>query len=282
MNATRTKLIDSKALKLAAALMLTAAAGAWSHQGISTLGNGVVVSASAWPSLVIVSSAAPVGKCSGALIGPNVVVTAAHCVGQGGNITVNHVPANCDLPPHSDLCPQSLDLALCLLAGSIANISRFERPALNQSLARVGQQVTLSGFGDPNLASLQVGKANILSPDTATGCLEVGGMASGCPGDSGGAVFANDRGGDVLIGVISRGGEIPGKRARALKGGANAKNVAALNSPAAGGPPCQSGQRTGVVDLTSPPAAKFIDAFRRAHSSAKICGRDTFPPGACF
>ena len=71
MNATRTKLIDSKALKVAAALMLTAAAGAWSHQGISTLGNGVVVSASAWPSLVIVSSAAPVGKCSGARLLPS-------------------------------------------------------------------------------------------------------------------------------------------------------------------------------------------------------------------
>src|SRR3954471_3876698 len=127
MNAARTRLIDSKSLKLAFALMLTAAAGVWSRQGISSLNNGVVVPAAAWPSLVIVSSAASVGKCSGALIGPNVVATAAHCVGQGGNITVNHVAAHCDLPSQSTLCPQGLDLALCLLTGSIANVSRFER-----------------------------------------------------------------------------------------------------------------------------------------------------------
>ena len=83
-------------------------------------------------------------------------------------------------------------------------------------------------------------------------------MASGCPGDSGGAVFANDRGGDVLIGVISRGGEIPGKRARALKGGANAKNVAALNSPAAG----WSAMPVGATDRSRGP---YISAGCQVH-----------------
>jgi hypothetical protein len=282
MNATRPKVIDSKALKMAVVLMLTVATGAWGRQELSSLGNGVIVVASTWPSLVIVSPVSTLGKCSGALIGPNVVVTAAHCVGQGDNITVNHVTAHCDLPPNSGVCPQGLDLALCMLTGSIANVSRFERPSLDQSLARVGQPVTLSGFGDPHLANLQIGKATVMAPDTATGCLVVGGMANGCPGDSGGAVFANDRGRDVLIGVISRGGAIPGNRARTFKGGANAKSVAALNSPTAVGQQCPSGQPTGIVDLTSPPAANFIDAFRRAHSAARICGRDTLPPGTCF
>jgi hypothetical protein len=272
-------MINYKLVKLVAVLLLSGVTNAWSRQELNRLDNGQTVPAANWPSLVIVSSPPLADKCSGALIGPNVILTAAHCVGNKGRVAVNGVSAQCEIPSGPRRCPKGLDLALCLSDQPFAGIPRFERPAINLKWSAMGTEVTLSGFGFPLVGDLRIGKARVRTPAASTGCLEVGGIANGCRGDSGGAVFVNDRGRDVLAGVISIGGVIHGRAPAATRRGANSRSVALLNAPPS--PGCAGGN-TGIIDLASPAASKFIRDWRRRHATARICGLDPFPRGACF
>lgn len=199
--------------------------------GSVALSNGVVVRSSDWPALVVATFGSGAGRssCSGVLIGPNTLLTAAHCVENGlGVPRSSHLRSfGRDIPMKCELHPDYLareprlrsprgaeDYALCWIdyggnvPNSIENMSvevvETSRPVTQ------GSQVLLTGYGctDAKIRNgelVKVDSANILRigdaritraplrtvDDGAYVVIESYGADTPalCPGDSGGPMF---------------------------------------------------------------------------------------------
>ena len=154
-----------------------------------------------------------IGNCTGTLVAPNVLFTAAHCVTTGKRITFNHrgtgnnYAATCTRHPSVNTRNWYNDYALCKLdnavpAGSV--LVSFKAVAPD-----VGQKLLLNGLGAPNVRTHYWGQApvrRISGQDIVTcGPANLGG------GDSGGSLleWTEDRtgaSGFYVVGVNSRGG----------------------------------------------------------------------------
>lgn len=168
--------------------------------------------------------------CSGALIGPRLVLSAAHCVGPGGTYKLvtygaNREPNLIDVSrvaahPQFDIKGivahrATADVALLELAASLAGkvpifigvpLEPLE-PGKRFTIAGIG--VTLRGDGRSGgtirAATLtttgQPGRLQIRLVDPATNNTREG--LGACTGDSGGPVFEEQNGRAVIIGVVS-------------------------------------------------------------------------------
>ncbi|MBK9036969.1 MAG: trypsin-like serine protease [Myxococcales bacterium] len=171
--------------------------------GVTTAGD---------PAVVGVVIGGEVG-CSGVVIDPRVVITAAHCAvlrpsaivigtarGAGGEIAVATALA------HPDFGYAGLvnDLGLLILADDAPPplVPRAGEPP------PIGAIVRLVGFGATSVTDLGGIKHEGLAQVTAVSADELSlapDPASACHGDSGGAVLADLGGGEALVGVISSG-----------------------------------------------------------------------------
>lgn len=199
------------------ALILT---GTQSRMIRQTLIGGQAVNHTDYPELVYFINEDH-ARCSGTLIGPRVIITAAHCIAGTGQIQ-NSFTGPDDIPfaAHCQVAPQYIkqmiyDFALCKVDGKIPNA----KPATlgtRKSAPKDGDQVILVGYGctDPsgvggNNGILKAGTAEIFSrgsvyypwfsakaPDSAL-----------CPGDSGGPAlkFITNHNRHVVIAINSRG-----------------------------------------------------------------------------
>lgn len=100
--------------------------------------------------------------CTGSLVGQETVLTAGHCVEGSRNIEFNFegIKHNGSCTRHPDFSNQTLnnDFALCKFSPAVTtNVFGDLSPVSVNS----GEQVTLQGFGQNRVGTLQVGEARI-------------------------------------------------------------------------------------------------------------------------
>ena len=213
---------------------------------------GLLCAALAWPSAAhaLVGAASPAGDagpplvmvlaqeggaagfCSGIVLAPDVVLTAAHCV-RGPDETRVHLadPTAPALLPVRTVAvhplyradavrrrERSIDLALLRLERPLpAAPHPPERPG--DGAAEPGAAVRLAGFGLSDEAvgktggTLRVGAARVRRPRSDV-LLWLEGPSYACTGDSGGAVL--DAASGALVGLIAWAGGTDGRRCGAL------------------------------------------------------------------
>ncbi len=156
-------------------------------------------------------------SCTSTIIGERTLLTASHCVSQGGSVNFK-----IGAQSYSAICTQSdgwrddidHDIALCFIDKPV-NLVLFENINKDSKLVQAGDKVLLSGFGckevdgkDTPDGLYRVGEAEVTgipSLDQQYSYSTKGGAAL-CFGDSGGPAFklAAD-GGRSVIGVNSAG-----------------------------------------------------------------------------
>lgn len=168
--------------------------------------------------------------CSGALIAADVVLTAAHCVPQGATYKIvipgENPPRLVDVKrvaSHPQFNAQgieahraSADVALLQTAEPLTRSRAVAPTAMPLTPIAPGNRYSISGIGvtirgdgksggtvrSANLvATSKPGNLQIRLVDPATDNKSAG--LGACTGDSGGPVFENQNGRDVIVGVVS-------------------------------------------------------------------------------
>ena len=171
--------------------------------------------------------------CTGALVAPRVVLTAAHCLdvfgedgqyevffgarlGDGGGGGRFALVTSARRHPAYDPDTHQHDLALLRLAAPV-DVEPLALPSGSLDLA-TGQQVRVVGFGATAAGGLASGEKRsgwmTVGEVTATGMRSAPGPAMSCVGDSGGPVLATAGGREQLLGVTASGD--PGCRTHAF------------------------------------------------------------------
>lgn len=191
------------------------------------------------------------GFCTGSLVGPRVLLTAAHCIDATKRIVLKRstsdIEGNCDVAKeYANDLDQSADYALCLLKVPITDI-KYERVNFKSGAISEGMTLLLSGFGCQNLADAHsgifaIGDATVTAISDTNNLISTYGDASVCFGDSGGPAFLTSG---------SRDGKL--------------RLLVSLNS---------SGDLTGTSYLASTSAngaTRFFDEWKLAHADVHIC-----------
>jgi hypothetical protein len=172
------------------------------------LGNGTVVDPKDWPASFyadFTGNGQP-ASCTATLLGPRSLLTAAHCIANGGQVGFTRenqsYAGQCEQAKPGYQSPESPDWAMCLINPEVP--VRYETVSLDLNVLRRDNQLLLAGYGCQKIGSnktdgkFRTGPAFIEKelgqvagdPDwVATHAAIAGGDAFICPGDSGGAVF---------------------------------------------------------------------------------------------
>lgn len=151
-----------------------------------------------------------IGNCTGTVIGPNTLITAGHCrsSGSGVSFSFNRTSFSGSCTRHPDYSSGGWlnnDFALCKFSPAWTGpLTAY----LSKRTLKVGDQLTMQGYGAGSNGRLNVGEAVIQSVDYMDYITEGPVFLGG--GDSGGGLFARVK--DLVngpfewVGVNSRGG----------------------------------------------------------------------------
>jgi hypothetical protein len=177
------------------------------------LGNGSVADTTKWPASLY-GRYGQSDICTATLLGPRVLLTAAHCVGDGQSATVTRAvgaggSGRCTRAPQY-VTDQTADYALCLMTSDI-DASYYETVERDATRVRPGHELIGTGFGCRDLAhtALHPNPQGVL--DFLTGVMRIDKVPNSassqhnfistlsdpksaflCPGDSGGGAFFSD------------------------------------------------------------------------------------------
>ena len=134
-----------------------------------------------------------ISNCTATVVGPQTVITAAHCRSTGSSVSFTYKPTG---TTHSGTCtrhPQyttpsyNNDYVLCKFSPAIKMGNTMASIGKAETLS-VGDSMTLTGFGQPNSGVHYWGNTKISSIDDMQFITNNGNVYLG-PGDSGGPAF---------------------------------------------------------------------------------------------
>ncbi len=192
--------------------------------------GGMQTEPGAWPAVVAISIGSTL--CTGTLVSPTIVLTAAHCLEQNPALSTMSVRRGDDINfpgPSSKVSAIGFDPQFCgektckedihdygfvVLATPQTDILEFPRPVADQDewdqIMAVAAEITVVGYGlnEGDITGIKRQVAVPITKFSASGLeFQAGGDGlDSCQGDSGGPAFAKlDSGEWVLAGVTSRG-----------------------------------------------------------------------------
>ncbi|WP_282053037.1 S1 family peptidase [Phaeobacter inhibens] len=239
--------------------------------------GAVVVDLAQFPEIHVARSGG--GLCTASVLGPKTVLTAAHCVKDGGSLRVAGKRVTCthsDSYNPKDKFGKTADYALCLSSSEIPS-TKYGSILTEADILKRGRYVLLSGFGctawNERDGNLRVGHAKIeRTPSTSSNDIVVGwdsvyqGDGQGaalCPGDSGGPAFylsnINDFSNRAIIAVNSRTG------------------ITCISNPTLSAKECPKGDvviagSSFLSALSTDTAQSFIRSWMKKNDNPKICG----------
>ncbi len=199
-------------MKLAAIFMLFCATEICLGKINPKVNDGVLLKDSQLPQVVVLSSEKG-GVCTAELVGPRVLLTAAHCC-EGGVLHAKNLSSTVAWKIHPDyrkitspyygfalpdIYVLENDLCAIQIASEVKEINPLSLPAV---LPQIGKDHIIVGAGDPHAGSRQYGVMNVVKA-SEKGTQAQGTINYGRPGDSGGAFLAGASGNQVTLAGIS-------------------------------------------------------------------------------